>query len=310
MNTPPLISVLMPVYNSERYVAQAVDSILQQTCQDFEFIIIDDGSTDRSFKILKTYATKDCRIRLFSQTNRGISKTRNELLKHARGEFLAVMDSDDIASSHRLAWQVEFLRQHPEVVCVGGAQDWIDEAGRLLRHQQEAQEDAEIQQQLLSGRVAINHPAAMFRRAAVLRVGGYDESFAQAEDLDLFLKLGEIGALANLSKTVVQYRQHTRSISGSKQLEQVEFRRIAAEQAWTRRGIKGAFTAIGAWRPYDRPSLHAYLLFYGWQFFNQGKRFAAISYGWRSVTTQPMDLEGWRLFVCALIKRLPEPKPS
>ncbi len=310
MNSSPLVSVLMAVYNSERYVTQAVESILRQTCQDFELIIIDDGSTDRTLKILKTYAASDSRIHLFNQENCGIVKTRNQLLKHATGEFIAVMDADDIATPTRLEHQVEFLRQHPNVVCVGGAQDWVDEAGRFLRHQTEVEADAEIQQQMLGGCTTINHPTAMFRRAAVVEVGGYDESFDQAEDLDLFLRLGEIGTLANLPETLVQYRQHTQSISGRKQLEQVEFRRIAAERAWARRGIQGQWGGVGAWRPYDRPSLHAYLLHYGWQFFQQGDRFASISYGWRAITTLPFNQEGWCLFVCALVKRLPQPEPS
>ncbi len=310
MNQYPLVSVLMAVYNSERYLVQAVESILNQTYQNFEFVIIDDGSRDRSLKILQRYAAKDARIRLISRENRGIPKTRNELLANSNGEFIAVMDADDIARRDRLMVQVNFLQQHPEVVCVGSIQDWIDEAGRFLGQPPVPETNTEIQRLMLQGQCLINNPSTMMRRVAVMQVGGYDETLAQAEDVDLFLKLGEIGELANLPQALVQYRQRTDSITGTHQFRAIALVRQACEQAWQRRGIQGQFCADKPWRPYDRPTLHAYLLHYGWQFFNQGDRFASLSYGWRAVTTLPFDKEGWRLFVCALIKRLPEPTPS
>ncbi|MCS6814229.1 MAG: glycosyltransferase, partial [Cyanobacteria bacterium] len=223
------------------------------------------------------------------------------------GEFIAVMDSDDVAMPDRLARQVAFLRQHPDVVCVGGANNWIDEAGRLLVTQIEPQGDANIQDWLLKGRTCINHPSAMMRRQAVLHVGGYDESFAQAEDLDLFLKLGELGKLENLPDVVLSYRQHDRSISGAKQRQDIAYRRLACERAWQRRGIAGTFEITQPWRPIDRSSRQQYLLHYGWRFFNTGQRWAAIVYGWRAVVAMPHKLDSWKLLICALIKPLPKP---
>ncbi len=301
----PIVSVVMAVYNTERYLAQAVESILAQTFTDFELVILDDGSTDRSWKILKAYAIRDPRIRLISRKNRGIPQTRNELLAHARGEFIAVMDSDDVAVPDRLARQVEYLRQHPDVVCVGGATDWIDEAGRLLITRLEPQTDAEIQAWLLKGRTCINHPSAMMRRHVVMQVGGYDESLPQAEDLDLFLKLGELGKLMNLPDVVLCYRQHDRSISGARQQQDIAYRRLACERAWQRRGITGRFEIDKPWRPHDRPSRQQYLLRYGWWFFNTGQRWGAIVYGWRAVLAQPHKLDSWKLLICALVKPLP-----
>jgi glycosyltransferase involved in cell wall biosynthesis len=301
----PTISVLMPVYNAQRYLAEAVESILNQTFEDFEFLIIDDGSTDRSRKILERYAAQDPRIVLISRPNAGFVATLNELLSKAKGELIARMDADDISLSDRFARQVEFLRQNPDVVCVGGAQDWIDEAGRLLLYHKEAEQDTEIQQQLLCGRTAINHPSALIRRAALLQVGGYDASLFPAEDLDLWLKLGEIGKLANLSNTVIKYRQHSRSISEIKQLEQTQHRQKACEQAWQRRGIKGQFEVGEPWRPVDSLSRHRYMLRYGWWFFNTGQRYAAVVYGLKAIQAVPSAPEGWKLLACALIKRLP-----
>jgi glycosyltransferase involved in cell wall biosynthesis len=304
---PLLVSVALSVYNNDRFLRMAVESILNQSFTDFEFLIVDDGSTDRSLPILQEYAARDQRIRLTSRANRGIPKTRNELLTQAQGEFIAVMDGDDLALADRLLHQVEFLQQHPEVVCVGGNYDFIDEAGRVLMHHQTATTDAEIQQLALTGNTPINHPSAMMRRSAMLQVGGYDETLSTSSDLDLFLKLGEIGQLANLPETVLGYRQHDRAISELKQLEQTANRRKACEQAWQRRGITGEFTATAAWRPFDRPSRHEFMLRYGWHFFNQGERFAAILYGWRSIQALPLAIDGWKLLACALIKPLPQP---
>lgn len=309
MSSHPAISVLMPVYNAERYVAEAVESILGQTFGDFEFLITDDGSTDRSLKILKHYAAKDARIRLISRPNTGYVKALNEMLTEAKGEFIARMDADDMALPDRLAHQVEFLRTNPEVVCVGGFQDWIDEAGRVLFHYQDATQDSEIQQRLLAGCTAINHPSAMIRRGALIQIGGYDESLCPAEDLDLWLKLGEIGKLANLDRIVLRYRQHDKSVSEQRQSQQNEQRRIACERAWQRRGVVGKLAEIQPWRPVDRQSRHQFMLRYGWWFFNTGQRQAAIAYGWRSIRALPFAVDGWKLLVCALIKPLPEVDP-
>lgn len=304
---PPLISVIMSVYNNDRFLKIAIDSILSQTFRDFEFLIVDDGSTDRSPQILQSCAAKDDRIRIIRQANQGVTRSLNTLIQKAKGEFLARMDADDISCPTRFAQQVQFLQQHPEVVCVGGCYDFIDEAGRVLMHHQTATTDAEIQQLALTGNTPINHPSAMMRRSAVVLVGGYDPSFKSAQDLDLWLKLGEVGKLANLPETVLLYRQHAQSASEQKQLEQTANRRLACERAWKRRRIEGQFTATEAWRPFDRTSRHQFMLRYGWHFFNQGERYAAIVYGVRSIQALPLAIDGWKLLACALIKPVPQP---
>lgn len=309
MNPVPTISVLMPVYNADRYVAQAVESILNQTFTDFEFLILDDGSTDRSLKILQRYAAQDLRIRLISRPNRGYVASLNEMLTQAKGEFIARMDADDIATPDRFTLQVDFLRRHPHVVCVGGAQDWIDEAGRFLLHHPEAEQNDEIQNLALVGHTPINHPSALIRRVSMLQIGGYDETMCPSEDLDVWLKLGEIGELANLRETVLQYRQHDKSVSEVKQVEQIQKRRESCERAWQRRGVEGQyqFKEAEPWRPVDRPSRHRFMTMYGWWFFNRGQRSAAIDYAIKAIQALPFNPEGWKLLACALIKPLPQP---
>ncbi len=304
----PLISVLMPVYNAQPYLSQAVESILNQSLGDFEFLILDDGSTDRSAKILRGYAAEDSRIQLTHRPNGGYVSALNSLLHQATGELIARMDADDIALPERFAQQAAFLQAHPEVVCLGGAQDWIDEAGRILLHHPEAEQNDEIQRLALSGQTPINHPSAMIRCAAMLQVGGYDEALCPAEDLDLWLKLGEVGQLANLSATVLQYRQHSGSVSERRQLEQTAKRRLACQQAWTRRRIpagQAQFHEAPPWRPVDRPSRHQFMTLYGWWFFNAGQRQAALIYGLKAIRALPWATEGWKLLACALIKPMP-----
>jgi glycosyltransferase involved in cell wall biosynthesis len=118
-NRSPLISVCMPVYNAERYVSEAIESVLSQTFKDFEFLILDDGSTDGSLAILKGHAERDPRIRLTSRPNKGLAPTLNELMDQARGEFVARMDADDVSLPERLERQADYLRKHPDCVIVG-----------------------------------------------------------------------------------------------------------------------------------------------------------------------------------------------
>lgn len=306
MSNNPIVSVLMPVYNAESYVTAAVESILSQTFVDFEFIIIDDGSTDASLKILKAYAANDERIRLTSRRNRGLVPTLNEMLSQAKGEFIARMDADDVAMPERFARQIEFLESEPDVVCVGGAHEVIDEKGRLLTRLELPEKNDEIQQLALAGHTSICHPCAMIRRELMIKVGGYDEAMLPAEDLDLWLKLGEVGALANLKETMLKYRLHMNSVSEQNQIKQSSKAQEVCERAWRRRGIEGRFEATEQWRPgKDRFSRHRFMLQYGWWAFNNGQRQTAIIYGTRAIAALPFAVRGWKLLACAAIKPLP-----
>ncbi len=304
MAQPPTVSVLMSVYNTQRYLAEAIDSILHQSFTDFEFIIINDGSTDESLTVLQAYAQHDPRIRLISRDNRGLARTKNELVSLAHGEFLAIMDSDDVAMPDRFAHQVDFLHANPDVVCVGGAYDFIDEAGRLLEHVSVPLTDDDLQRFALQGKVLINHPSAMIRRQALEQVGGYDETMHTDGILDLWLRLGEVGKLANLEETVLHYRQHQRSVSEQKQWLQLEDKREACERAWRRRGITGTFEETTPWRPVDRTSRYHYYLKYGWSFFHRREWGAAIVYGFRAIQELPWKRGGWKLLVYAVGKWL------
>jgi glycosyltransferase involved in cell wall biosynthesis len=304
MRNRPAISVLTSVYNGERFLAECIESILGQSFGDFEFLIIDDGSTDGSLEILRGYERQDRRIRLATRPNRGVPRSLNELFFQSAGEFIARIDADDVAMPNRFRVQLDALHADPALVCTGGFFQMIDARGRALTVLKPPTDDAEIQRQALAGNGSICHSTAMIRRTAMEQIGGYCEDFETAQDLDLWLRLGEVGKLANLPETVLQFRLHEASISEVKRYEQRQSARIACERAWQRRGIvDGVFEASEPWRPgKDSTSRLKFALLYGWWAFNSGERRTALHYGMRAVEAAPTNKEAWRLLVCAAVK--------
>ena len=303
----PAVSVLMTVYNGRRYLREAVDSILQQSFTDFEFVIVDDGSADDTVGILREIERRDPRVRLFERPHAGIVPAANFGLKQCRGEFLARMDADDIALPDRFAVQVRALRDHPDVVVVGGAYDLIDAAGRFLRREWPPLDDASLQELSLSGMTPICQPLAMMRMSAVRRAGEYDRVVETAEDNDMWLRLGEIGRLMCVPEVLLKYRQHANSVSEVKALAQAERIRIGCEKAYARRGLRRTFVAPPAWRPSGDQSRYQFLCQYGWWAFKHAQRSTAIIYGLKAVHKQPLQREGWSLLMTSLLKPMPEP---
>lgn len=304
----PLVSVLLPVYNGERYLVSAVESVLRQTFGDFELLILDDGSTDGTARICERLAARDARVHVRRRENRGLVPTLNELIAMARGDLLARMDADDLCLPERFARQIDFLCDHPDVVCVGSDVEMIDEAGRLLTHLALPLSDADIQEASLSGHTSLFHPAVMMRAHVVRQVGGYRDEFYTAEDLDLWLRLGEAGRLANLPDALLRYRLHSQSMSGRNLQKQQDAARRSCAAAWERRGLTGrVFTAGDGWRPgKDARSRLKYALRFGWWAFGSGQRRTSMHYALRAVAAMPWSAEGWRLALCALLKRMPE----
>ncbi|MEZ4985668.1 MAG: glycosyltransferase [Saprospiraceae bacterium] len=204
------ITVLMSVYNGEKFLQAAIDSILAQTFSDFEFLIIDDGSTDNSVSIIQTY--QDHRIRLvLNDVNKGLTPTLNIGLGLAKGRYIARMDADDIAHPSRLQRQYEYLQSHPKTVLVGTNSDIINLDGKVTGHWSFPQKDEELRVWLLFRSVFV-HSAAMFKKEVILP-DGYDTSFATAQDYGLWVNLAKKGKIANLPQTLLQYRKHGNAIS-------------------------------------------------------------------------------------------------
>jgi glycosyltransferase involved in cell wall biosynthesis len=214
MASAPVISVLMAVHNGEKFLAKAVESILDQTFGDFEFLIVDDGSVDNSKAMLSTYAARDARVRIISQSNQGLTKSLNIALQSARGEFIARFDADDISLPRRFEQQVSALRSDPSLVLIGSEVELITDDGLFLGVRAHATNHREIRKRLLLGDgSALTHPAVMIRQSSLKAIGGYDETFPVAQDLDLFLRLSEIGGVSNLADTLLLWRQHDSSVN-------------------------------------------------------------------------------------------------
>ncbi|TVQ31347.1 MAG: glycosyltransferase [Phycisphaeraceae bacterium] len=241
MKTPPRISILLPVYNAGAFLEEAVESVLAQSRADFELLALDDGSNDGSTDVLRRFEAMDPRVRVVSRPNAGLVRTLNELIELASAPLLARMDADDVCLPDRLRAQVEFLDANPDVVCIGGAVVFIDESGRVLHRPAPVRGDMAVQREALCGRTPICHPASMFRAEAIRKVGGYRASTWPAEDLDLWLRLGELGALDNVPECVLQYRLHAASISFSRSREQLAQQEAVCRAAWLRRGVEGEF---------------------------------------------------------------------
>ena len=296
----PLVSVCMPVYNAERYVAEAVESILGQTFGDFEFLIIDDGSTDGSRRILESFAARDPRIRLVSRPNTGYVVALNEMLGMARGELIARMDADDVAMPGRFERQAAYLREHPEVVAVGTSLVIIDPHGAPLaeKHLPEAHET--IEKILFETDLAICHPSAMIRRDALLQLGGYKPEYCPAEDIDLWLRLAEVGRLANVPEVLIRYRQHMQSMGNSQRARQEKGAWLAVAHARQRRGLADEGTAAAVSRARPNPSEVDQMCKWAWWALASGHIRTARAYALRCSYRRPFSVNSWRVLYCAL----------
>lgn len=202
----PKVSVVLPVRDSERFVRQALESVLGQTLQDIELVVVDDGSTDATPAIIEEYAADDPRVVAERQPPSGSEVARSRAFALARAPLVANMDADDVAVPERLAQQLAFMTEHPDVSVLGGAVLFIDEDGREFGEWQYPLEDEEIRRVLAQGSPFV-HPATMIRKDAFCEVGGYRALFP-ADDLDLWLRLAEGNRFANLPSTVLRYRVH------------------------------------------------------------------------------------------------------
>jgi len=226
----PAVSVAMVVCNVERFLAEAIESILDQTLRDFELIIVDYGSTDGSTSILSSYQAKDSRIKFRVIPHCRLSEARNACCLLAQAPYIAIMDADDVAVRERLMWQVKFMESNPAVGVVGGAVEMIDPAGRALYTRQYPLRDAEIKHALLLHSRSFSHPAVVMRKEVFVSAGEYRSAFVDAEDYDLWLRMGERCELANLSAVVLKRRFHPNQIS-YRNLEQQVISGLAAQAA-------------------------------------------------------------------------------
>ena len=208
----PKVTVLMSVYNGERYLKEAIESILNQTFRDFEFIIINDGSTDGTPAILARYQQMDNRIMVYNQENHGLIASLNRGCQLAKGDYIARMDADDISLPERFAKQVEFLNAHSEVGVLGTWIQWIDENSMPSRRLRPPTAPGTIGWFLIFEN-CLAHPSVIMRRDLVEQLGFYHPEALHAEDYDLWVRANFVTQIANIPDTLVQLRVWEGSIS-------------------------------------------------------------------------------------------------
>ena len=302
MSDTPRLSVLIPVWNADRWLATALDSVLSQTFTDFELLVHDDGSTDGSLAILQEFAARDPRVVLTSEPNKGIVETLNGLLAAARGDLVARMDADDICLPERFAKQVAFLDAHPEVGVLGTFVDGIDAEGRPLRSFTAPADHAGLEAfHLETGGPGLWHPAVMMRTEVLRDAGGYREDYPYCEDYDLWLRLGEITELANLTAPLVQYRLHLQSLSVVKRDLQITSARGALQDACARRGLPAPPAPE---TPPAPPTELDVMRKWAWWALGAGHPGTARAYARRSLARAPLSPASWKLWAVVLRKSL------
>jgi glycosyltransferase involved in cell wall biosynthesis len=197
----------MPVHDGEQFLAEAVESILAQSLADFEFVVVDDGSTDATGAILADYASRDSRMVVHRQANAGGPEARNRGYRLAAAPLVANMDADDVALPGRLERQHDFMAQHPNVGAVGGAVSFIDANGREFGEWRYPLSDAEIRRAFAHA-TPLAHPATMVRKDAFFATVGYRRQLSLAQDVDLWLRIADKHELANVPEVMIQYRIH------------------------------------------------------------------------------------------------------
>lgn len=247
----PTVSVIMVAYNAERFVREAIESILNQTYTDFELLIVDDASTDGSPAIFQEYERQDPRVRIYTQPhNSGIANARNIGLQLARGKYIAVMDADDVSLPKRLYKQVTYLESHPETGVLGACAWVVDENGKC-----QGSFDYPLTSNLIYWSLffydPIINPVVMFRTELARAVGGYRIEYSSLEDYDLWSRLSAITRIENLPDRLLLLRRHGNNITTKKRQFILEKSATISREMFQRLlGVQLPITTIElAWEP-------------------------------------------------------------
>jgi glycosyltransferase involved in cell wall biosynthesis len=297
-NKVPRVSVLMAVYNGSRHLVEAIESVLSQSLQDFELIMINDGSKDNSHDIIQKYLANDSRCVYITRSNKGLVETKNELILRARAEYIAWLDQDDVCFPTRLEKLVEYLDNHQECVAVGSEALLIDDVGYPICKFFLSKSHDEIDQSNLSGDGShICNPSVALRKSVVLELGGIRKDFVYSEDIDLFLRMAEIGRLAILPEVLVKYRQHLNAAGYSLRAEQIVSSQRAINEARTRRGLP-LLTADDLAKQQKYTSEAEIFSKWAWWALSDKNYRTSFKYGWAALIHKPLKAEPWKIIIC------------
>jgi glycosyltransferase involved in cell wall biosynthesis len=300
-SSKPDISVVLCIYNGEKYLSQAVDSILLQDFSNFELLLIDDGSSDGSLDIIQRYASQDSRCKVFTGPNQGLIGSRNMGVLQARADIIALMDADDICLPHRFSVQLNYLRAHPDCVAVGSQVLLVDPEDQPIAPFLIGTTHKAIYEASIAGRGgAIINPSVMIRKLAFIQVGMYSKEYLHAEDLDMLLRLGEVGTLANVPETLLRYRQHMSSIGYQHAQIQQASAIKAAQAACERQGVKYVIPIQTGENQKKQASLGDVFGKWAWWALGAGNVTTARKYGWHALLYQPFKASNLKLFFCLL----------
>ena len=298
--TVPRVSAIVPLYNAERFLAQTLDSALAQTMRELEIIIVDDGSTDSSPALADGYAARHPGVvRVIHQANQGLCNARNAALAVARGEYIALLDADDIWLPHHLADCIAEFERHPDVALVHADIEHIDGDGRSLGHSERHWDryDSDAFVTLFLRREHILCPTAVFRRQAVERVGNFDVQFNRlgCEDRDLWLRISATSQIAYIDDVHAHYRRYGGSMSTN--FEKMLKARIK---------LVDKFGATGRGAPLRKRALAAAHCNLGDELIDAARRRDAFGAYARAFAIDPGERRAWRGMLRCLLKRLPE----
>jgi glycosyltransferase involved in cell wall biosynthesis len=308
----PKVSVVMSVYNDESYIREAVESILNQTFKDFEFIIINDGSTDRTRDILLLYTDK--RIRLFDQENRGLTKSLNRGLSLAKGSYIARMDGNDISEPERFAEEVRLLEQNEKIGLVGTYAYRMDEQSQIVSLYTYKTTTEEIREDLWVD-CSFCHSSVMFRKICAEEVGMYREKVGPSEDYDLWFRIAERFDVANLPMPLHKFRINSLGVTVARRFEQLRYimlvRLLAEErkkygrdslELWSPEEIEAKLENFLPKTPEnERTVLASNYVYLADVYYVTGDYRRSLTWIARFLWLKPVNLQGWKLFGKILI---------
>lgn len=311
INTP-VVSVIMPMRNAEAYVAQAIESILCQSFQNLELIVIDDQSTDQSRKIVESVLHNDSRIKLINGSAQGIAAAKNTGLHHASGKFVMFCDADDLYAKTCIETAMNWLASNSDVGAVCAQFALMDCNGGNIVNLDSGECSCDITEELLSGKTRTHLCTFTIRREFIEMIGGFREFFVSAEDIDFQLRLAEVCKVFHIPNIVYFYRLHNSSIVHTQASSKRKFFEDSARLFRKQRQQKGA-DSLQLGCPPDIPvefglpvdakaQLQGALIGTAWRLHKQGKKLEAIKSGFRACLINPINLVAWKSYVMLFIK--------